>query len=78
MSTSKDCVEPQEMVRNALRRAYSMGQRYWQLADSDFTSDHRKSDIVEVQFNALVEATVTQMQMRGPSDIFARNPAATA
>lgn len=37
-----------------LRRAYSLGQTYWQQADSEYTSQHRKADETQAKFEALV------------------------
>lgn len=38
----------------ALRRAFNLGQTYWQQADSEYTSQHRKADETLARFNALV------------------------
>ena len=40
----------------ALRRAYALGQQYWQQADSDFARDNRKADETQAKFNQLVES----------------------
>lgn len=40
----------------ALRRAYALGQKYWQQADSDFARDNRKADETQAKFNQLVES----------------------
>jgi len=48
-------VELQDMVSKALRRAWHLGQTYWQKADSEFTSQHRKADETQAKFDALVE-----------------------
>ena len=45
-------------IEQALRQAFSMGQVYWQQADSDYTSEHRKSDKTREQFEALVCETL--------------------
>ena len=45
------------MVSKALREAYNLGQRYWQQADSDYISQHKKSDDTRAKFLALVEET---------------------
>ena len=46
-----------EQVKTAMRRAYDLGQRYWQQADSDFTSQHKKADETAAKFAALSEET---------------------
>jgi hypothetical protein len=44
-------------VKADMRRAYNLGQLYWQQADSDFTSQHKKSDETATKFSALCEET---------------------
>lgn len=46
-----------ELIRKAMRKAYSLGQTYWQQADSEFTSHHKKADVTQAKFTALVEET---------------------
>lgn len=46
-----------ELIRKAMRKAYSLGQTYWQQADSEFTSHHKKADVTQAKFIALVEET---------------------
>ena len=43
-------------IEPALRRAYALGQKYWQQADSDFARDNRKADETQAKFNQLVES----------------------
>lgn len=45
------------MVSKALREAYNLGQRYWQQADSEYISQHKKADDTRAKFLALVEET---------------------
>ena len=44
-----------ETLAKALRRAYSLGQRYWQQADSDSYSENRRAGETNSKFEALVE-----------------------
>ena len=46
-------------IEPALRRAYALGQKYWQQADSDSDRDHRKADETQAKFNQLVESMTT-------------------
>ena len=46
-----------ELIRTALRRAYHLGQTYWQQADSEFTSQHKKADATQRMFKELVDET---------------------
>ena len=46
-----------EMVSKALREAYNLGQMYWQQADSEYISQHKKADDTRAKFLALVEET---------------------
>ena len=45
------------MVSKALREAYNLGMMYWQQADSDYISQHKKSDDTRAKFLALAEET---------------------
>ena len=45
------------MVSKALREAYNLGQRYWQQADSEYISQHKKADDTRAKFLTLVEET---------------------
>lgn len=47
----------QDTVSKALRRAWQLGQTYWQQADSEYTSQHRKADETQGKFDTLVEET---------------------
>ena len=49
-------------IGDALKRAYNLGQTYWQQADSDYTSDHKKSDVTAATFKQLVADTETAMR----------------
>ncbi len=46
-----------ELVEKALRRAYSLGQTYWQQADSESMSQWKKADETADKFTKLVEET---------------------
>jgi len=68
--TSTEKLATPETVRKALQRAYSLGQTYWQQADSESFSQNRKADETAAKFQALVEETVacvlaTQRQGEG-------------
>ena len=55
-----------EQITQALRRAYYLGQTYWQQADSEFTSEHRKADATSAKFNALIAETIAAAQKEQP------------
>ena len=61
-----------EQITQALRRAYYLGQTYWQQADSEFTSEHRKADATSAKFNALIAETIAAAQKEQRSK--ANNP----
>lgn len=46
-----------DTVAAALRRAFNLGQTYWQQADSESYSQNAKSDITRSKFDALLEET---------------------
>lgn len=47
-----------QMMREALRKSFTLGQRYWQQADSDYESEHKKSDETHQKYRQLVEETL--------------------
>ena len=49
--------EVKVLVTDALRRAFSLGQIYWQQADSEYISQHRKVDATRAKFQELCERT---------------------
>lgn len=51
-----------EELRAALRRAYNLGQTYWQQADSEYMSQHRKADETQRKFEELVETTLSSLK----------------
>lgn len=51
-----------EELRAALKRAYSLGQTYWQQADSHYSSQWSKSDVTMATFRQLVEDTVSSFE----------------
>lgn len=57
-----------DLVAIALRRAWQLGQTYWQQADSDFISHHRKADETQAKFQALVDETKAAVVARSTED----------
>lgn len=55
-------LDPVEAITKALRKAWQLGQTYWQQADSDFTSQHKKSDETSAKFNTLVANTAATVE----------------
>lgn len=45
----------------ALRRAFNLGQTYWQQADSEYISQHRKADETFAKFEALIVEALTML-----------------
>ncbi len=50
-----------EATRKALNRSFLLGQTYWQQADSDYTSQHRKSDETQQKQRQLADETVAAL-----------------
>jgi hypothetical protein len=46
-----------DVVSLALRRAFYLGQKYWQQADSDNVSENQKADKTAAQLQALIDQT---------------------
>lgn len=47
----------QDLVSKAMRKAWQLGQTYWQQADSEFLSQQAKSDATQAKFHELVDET---------------------
>ena len=47
-----------ERITKALRRAFSLGQTYWQQADSDSYTQNAKSDETRQKFETLIVETL--------------------
>lgn len=52
----------QDVVTKAMRKAFQLGQTYWQQADSESYSQNAKSDVTYQDFIALTEATIEQIK----------------
>ena len=57
-----------DTVSKALRRAWQLGQTYWQQADSEYTSQHKKADETQRKFDQLVEETCAALATQPPQD----------
>jgi 2-methylcitrate dehydratase PrpD len=51
-----------ETVRQALKKAFYLGQTYWQQADSEFSSHWKKADATRATFEQLVEDTCNSLE----------------
>ena len=51
----------EDELRLALRKAFSLGQTYWQQADSDSYSQNAKSDVTATKFYDLVNETCSRL-----------------
>jgi hypothetical protein len=56
-----DNIELIDTVSKAMRTAWQLGQTYWRQADSDFTSDHRRSDETQRKYDMLVQETIAAL-----------------
>ena len=52
-----DIHDTADLVSKALRRAWQLGQTYWQQADSEYQSHWKKADATQATFDQLVEDT---------------------
>lgn len=55
-----------EVSCGAVRKAFSLGQTYWQQADSEYTSQHRKAEGTWATFKALIEETRAALSATTP------------
>lgn len=51
-----------DLVKKALRRAWSLGQTYWQQADSESWKQQAKSADTQRKFDTLIKETLAAMQ----------------
>ena len=51
-----------KIIENALKRAYLLGQQYWQQADSEYVSQHKKADETGNKFTALSAETLKAIE----------------
>jgi hypothetical protein len=51
-----------EELRAALKRAYNLGQTYWQQADSEYSSHWKKADVTQATFRQLVDDTLAAFE----------------
>jgi hypothetical protein len=58
-----------DMVSKALRRAWQLGQTYWQQADSESYSQNRKSDETQSKFETLIEETRSALSQPAPQGV---------
>jgi hypothetical protein len=50
--------EERKILKEAFRKAFMLGQVYWQQADSDYASQWKKADATRLEFEALLEETL--------------------
>lgn len=56
-----------EALKLALKKAFDLGKRYWQQANSDFISQWRKADVTLASFNQHVEDTIRDALAERPA-----------
>ena len=54
---SRKDAEPVD-IKAAMKKAFNLGQTYWQQADSEYVSQQNKSDATKAKFDALLEETL--------------------
>lgn len=57
--------EREELIVKALRRAFSLGQTYWQQSDSEYISHHVKANETLAKFSAFIDETVAALLADG-------------
>ena len=55
-----------DIASKALRKAWQLGQTYWQQADSDYESQWKKSDATQAAFQQLVDDTRAALAKEKP------------
>lgn len=57
MSNERQAWLTEDSLEKALNQAFNLGQTYWQQADSEYVSEHKKADVTRDKYQALVAAT---------------------
>jgi len=58
MTTTQPQAGSEMTVKDAMRRAFYLGQTYWQQADSEYVSQNKKADETMAKYETLVEETL--------------------
>ena len=53
-------------LKDAMRRAFNLGQTYWQQADSEYVSQNKKAEGTLAKYEELVEATLGVLARPAP------------
>lgn len=56
MTTDRDA-----LVKDAMKKAFALGQTYWQQADSEYSSQNIKSKVTAEKFNTLLTETIAHI-----------------
>lgn len=67
-----------QQIHDALKKAFQLGQTYWQQADSDSFIQHRKSDETHAQFLKLCEDTLNNLTEKDKLQAEGKHPAPCA
>ncbi len=70
-----DLEDKADIVSKALRRAWHLGQTYWQQADSESWSQNKKADETQARFQQLVDETRTAI-VETPNWCYTTHPVA--
>ncbi len=60
-------VDLADAVSFSMRKAYQLGQTYWQQADSEYFSQNKKCDDTQAKFDALVDE-IRALFLQGKND----------
>ena len=55
----------QDIVSKAMRKAWQLGQTYWQQADSEYVSHNKKASETQCKFDDLINATKAEIRAQG-------------
>lgn len=64
-----------QQVHEALKKAFQLGQTYWQQADSDSFIQNKKSDETRAKFLKLCEDTLSNLTEKDKLQAEGRHPA---
>ena len=64
--TTNEHTERAELIRKAMRRAFSLGQTYCEQAESEYQSQWNKADGTKKTFEGLLKETVALLEAQRP------------
>jgi hypothetical protein len=56
--------QQKQLISEAMKKAFNLGSLYWQQADSEYVSQHKKADETVKRYHALIHQTLLDVDAR--------------